>query len=130
LALGLRLRVVALALPRRRPVGTGTRILCRGHPRPILRAGFRLLPSGFPADSGSVRTLVAVVICGLVVLPAGASASPAPTGLVRTASRLSGLPVRRPVQTAIVPASRYTTMLARAWSRDYPSFLRRADATA
>jgi len=38
--------------------------------------------------------------------------------------------VRRPVQTATVPASRYSTVLARAWGRDYPSSLRRADASA
>ena len=77
-----------------------------------------------------MRTLVAVVICGLVILPAGASASSSPPGLVRTASRLSGLPARWPVQTATVAAPRYGTLLARAWSRDYPSSVRRADASA
>ena len=97
---------------------------------PILRACFGLLPSGFPADSCFVRTLVAVVICGFAVLPAGAAALPAPGGLVRTASRLSGLPARRPVRTATVPTSRYDRLLARARSRDYPSALRRADASA
>src|SRR5207248_836826 len=33
-------------------------------------------------------------------------------------------------QTATVPAPRYGTLLARAWSRDYPSSVRRADASA
>ncbi|MFL6019659.1 MAG: hypothetical protein ACJ74A_00835, partial [Gaiellaceae bacterium] len=49
--------------------------------------------------------------------------------LLRDASRLSGLTVRRPVQTATVSANRYGALYARAWSREYPSALRRTDVT-
>jgi hypothetical protein len=72
---------------------------------------------------------VAVVICGLVALPAGASASTAPRTLVRDASRLSGLTVRRAVATAAVAAPRYGALYSRAWTREYPATLRRGDAT-
>lgn len=76
-----------------------------------------------------MRKFVAVVICGAVVLPAGAAASSAPRSLVQDASRLSGLPVRKPVRTATVSSRRYDALFARAWSRDYPSRLRRTDAS-
>jgi hypothetical protein len=66
----------------------------------------------------------------LLLLPVTASASSAPTKLLRDAARLSGLAVRRPVQTDTISASRYGALYARAWSREYPSALRRTDATA
>jgi hypothetical protein len=77
-----------------------------------------------------MRKFVTVVICAGVVLPAGAGASTAPRSLVRDASRLSGLPVRKPVQTATLSSRRYGALFTRAWNRDYPSSLRRIDATA
>jgi hypothetical protein len=49
---------------------------------------------------------------------------------VREASRLSGLPERKPVRTATVSSGRYGALFTRAWSRDYPSKLRRTDASA
>jgi hypothetical protein len=76
-----------------------------------------------------VRKFVAVVICGAAVIPAGASAYSSPGSLVRDASRLSGLPVRKPVATAAFSARRYDALYARSWSRDYPSELRRTDAS-
>ena len=76
-----------------------------------------------------MRTFVALVICAVVALPVVASASTAPRKLVRDASRLSGLPVRRPVQTATVSTKRYDSLITRAWSREYPSTLRRTDAS-
>ena len=66
----------------------------------------------------------------MVALPVAASASVAPKRLLRDASRLSGLTARRPVKTASVSAVRYRTVYSRAWTRGYPSTLRRADATA
>ncbi len=77
-----------------------------------------------------MRKFVTVVICACAFLPAGAGASTAPRSLVRDASRLSGLPVRKPVQTATVSSRRYGALFSRAWNRDYPSSLRRIDASA
>jgi hypothetical protein len=76
-----------------------------------------------------MRSFVTLVICAAVVLPVAADASNAPPKLLRAAARLSGLPVRRPVQTASVSPQRYDTLVARAWSREYPSRLRRTDAS-
>jgi hypothetical protein len=77
-----------------------------------------------------VRTFVTVVICGLAALPGAAAASAVPRGLVRDASRLSGLPIRKPLRTATVSNQRYGALYARAWNREYPSTLRRTDASA
>jgi hypothetical protein len=104
----------------------GARFLGGGHFKAILRAPFHLLPRGCRADTRFVRPFVTVVICGLVALPAGASASPVLRTLVRDASRLSGFAVKRPVRTTAVSAP----LFSRAWTRDYPAPLRRADATA
>jgi hypothetical protein len=71
---------------------------------------------------------VAVVICAVLALPAGASASSGSDALLRKASRLSGLQPRRAVPTAILAAARYDAALRRAASRQYPSRLRDADA--
>lgn len=72
---------------------------------------------------------MAVVICGLLAVPA-ASASPAAGGdsPLRTASRLSGLPIRHSVHTLTVAGRRYDKLLQRAVDRDYPRSLRAADA--
>jgi hypothetical protein len=77
-----------------------------------------------------MRKFVTVVICAWAFLPAGTGASTAPRSLARDASRLSGLPVRKPVQTATVSSRRYGALFSRAWNRDYPSSLRRIDASA
>jgi hypothetical protein len=76
-----------------------------------------------------MRSFVALVICAIVVLPAGAAASSAPPKLVRDAARLTGLSARKPVTTSAVTAARYGTIYARARTRDYPAVLRRSDAT-
>jgi len=62
-----------------------------------------------------------------VPLPASAS-RPLPRPL-RDASRLSGLSVLHPVRASQVSSARYAALFSRAWSRDYPSSLRRADAS-
>jgi hypothetical protein len=77
-----------------------------------------------------MKMFVTLVICGLVALPVAASASTAPRKLVRDASRLSGLSVRRPVQTVVVSPRRYDALVMRAWSREYPAPIRRSDASA
>jgi hypothetical protein len=75
-----------------------------------------------------VKILVAVVICGLLAVPASASTTPDTTQLLRSASRLSGLTPRRPVPSTTLPGSRYEALLARALQRDYPRALQRVDS--
>ena len=77
-----------------------------------------------------MNRLVTLVICLAVALPAAAGAGTAPRKLVREASRVSGFAVRRPVQTSAVAAPKYRTLYSRAWAREYPSTLRRADSAA
>ena len=74
-----------------------------------------------------VEKFVAVVICGVLALPAGASASSDAT-LLRKASWLSGLPARSAIPTATLAAARYDAALRRAARRDYPRRLRETDA--
>jgi hypothetical protein len=73
-----------------------------------------------------VEKFVAVVICGVLVLPGGASASA--DALLRKASRLSGLQARSSIATTTLAAARYDAALRRAASRDYPRRLRAVDA--
>jgi hypothetical protein len=73
---------------------------------------------------------VTVVICAVVAVPTAASASARPSGALHEASRLSGLRVRHAVPKAALTASRYGALYSRAWNRDYPAPLRRAEATA
>ena len=75
-----------------------------------------------------MEKFVAVVICGLVALPTGASASSDGAALLRKASRLSGLHARQAVPTATLAATRYDAAVRRAASRDYPRRLRDLDA--
>jgi hypothetical protein len=56
-----------------------------------------------------------------------AAASSVPRPLVRSASRLSGLPARAAVRTASVPAAQYDALLTRARAREYPASLRKID---
>lgn len=74
-----------------------------------------------------MEKFVAVVICGLLALPAGASASGDGDALLRKASRLSGLHARRAIPTAVLAAKRYDAAVRRAASRDYPLRLRDVD---
>ena len=75
-----------------------------------------------------MKALVAVVICVLTAAPvAGASFAPKNAGLVRTAARLSGLPVRRAVTEQTLSGRRYDAALASAAAREYPRCLRNVD---
>ena len=77
-----------------------------------------------------MRKLVAVVICGTLLVPVSASARRSqPPRLLRDAARLSGLPIRSAVRTSAVSPARYDALFSRAWSRQYPSSLRRTDAS-
>ncbi len=73
--------------------------------------------------------IVAVVICGLLALPAaGASAAASNRDdLLRRASHLSGLPVRRVVPEKLLAGSLYDAALLRAAYREYPRSLRSID---
>jgi hypothetical protein len=76
-----------------------------------------------------VEKIVAVVICGLVALTAaGAPAASTDRDLLRRASHLSGLPVRRVVPEKLLASSLYDAALLRAANRDYPRSLRLIDA--
>jgi hypothetical protein len=76
-----------------------------------------------------VNKIVAVVICGLVALSAagGPAAATNRDDLLRKASRLSGLPVRRVVPKMLLPGPRYDAALLRAAYREYPRSLRSID---
>jgi hypothetical protein len=76
---------------------------------------------------GPMRGLVAFVICTALAAPATASL---PGDFLSTASRRSGLPARHPVRTSTVSAVHYRSLLSRARARNYPSALRRVDASA
>lgn len=71
---------------------------------------------------------VAVVICGLV-LASSASAPAATTNgnLLRKASHLSGLRVRRVVPQRLLAAAKYNSAVLRAAEREYPRSLRSID---
>ena len=75
-----------------------------------------------------MRFLVAVVICSGLLVPVGAATSHDSGALLLTAARLSGLPVRRAVPTAIVRPHRYDALIRRAYEREYPRSLQRVDA--
>jgi hypothetical protein len=76
-----------------------------------------------------VEKIVAVVICGLVALSAagGPAAATNRDDLLRKASHLSGLPVRRVVPQKLLPGARYDAALLRAADREYPQSLRSID---
>jgi len=86
-----------------------------------------LLPSGPAADTPRVGRFVAVVICAALVAPAAAdSAAPVPP-LLRRASQLSGLKVRRPVRVVVESGTRFEADVTRALDRDYPRTVQRLD---
>jgi hypothetical protein len=75
-----------------------------------------------------VEKFVAVVICGLIAL--STAAAPAATNredLLRKASHLSNLPVRRFVPQRLLPGPSYDAALSRAAYREYPRSLRLID---
>lgn len=74
---------------------------------------------------------MAVVICGLVALSAagGPAAATNRDDLLRRASHLSGLPVRRVVPQKLLAGTRYDAALLRAADREYPRSLRSLDTT-
>lgn len=73
---------------------------------------------------------MAVVICGLVALSAagGPAAATNRDDLLRKASHLSGLPVRRVVPQRMLPGPKYDAALLRAAYREYPRSLRSIDS--
>jgi hypothetical protein len=75
-----------------------------------------------------MEKFVAVVICAVLVLPAGAAASSGADSLLPQASRLSGLQPRHAIPTATLAAARYDAVLLMAARRDYPRRLRAVDA--
>ena len=76
-----------------------------------------------------MEKIVAVVICGLVALPAAGAPAAAKNrdDLLRKASHLSGLPVRRVVPQRMLAGPRYDATLLRAAYREYPRSLRSID---
>jgi hypothetical protein len=76
-----------------------------------------------------VEKIVAVVICGLIALTAAGrpAAATNPDGLLRKASHLSGLPVRRMVPERMLAGPQYDAALLRAADREYPRSLRNID---
>jgi len=76
-----------------------------------------------------VEKIVAVVICGLVALSAagGPAAATNRDDLLRRASHLSGLPVRRVVPEKMLASAPYDAALLRAAYREYPRSLRSID---
>ncbi|MGZ8693361.1 MAG: hypothetical protein ACXWZT_11600 [Gaiellaceae bacterium] len=76
-----------------------------------------------------MERIVAVVICGLVALSAAGGPAGATSGdnLLRRASHLSGLPVRRVVPQKMLGSAQYDAALLRAAYREYPRSLRSID---
>jgi hypothetical protein len=76
-----------------------------------------------------VEKIVAVVICGLVMLSAAAAPAASSNGdLLRRASQLSQLPVRRVVPQKMLGGAGYDAALLRAAYQEYPRSLRSVDA--
>jgi hypothetical protein len=76
-----------------------------------------------------VEKIVAVVICVVLGLSAaGAPAAATNGGLLRKASRLSGLPVRQVVPEQMLAGRQYDSTVLRAAYREYPRSLRSVDA--
>jgi len=76
-----------------------------------------------------VEKIVAVVICGLIALSTagGSAAATNRDDLLRKASHLSGLPVRRVVPQRMLAGPQYDAALLRAADREYPRSLRSID---
>ena len=80
------------------------------------------MPGRVPADIPAVRTAAALAICLVFVGTAAATprAKPAPLALVRVASKLSGLPVKRPVPVVSLTAAQMQARARAIRARDYP----------
>ena len=70
---------------------------------------------------------VAVVICAALVVPTAAGSAPPGSALLRRASQLSGLKVRRPVPVVPESRKRFEADVTRALDRDYPRAVQRLD---
>jgi hypothetical protein len=86
-----------------------------------------LLPSGAPADTALVGKFVAVVICAALVVPIASASAPPASPLLRRASQLSGLKIRRPVRVVAESGTRFETDVTRALDREYPRGLQQVD---
>ena len=76
-----------------------------------------------------MEKIVAVVICGALALSvADAPEASTNDGLLRKASHLSGLPVRRAVAERLLAGAQYDSAVLRAADREYPRSLRTTDA--
>jgi hypothetical protein len=85
------------------------------------------LPSGAAADTPLVGKFVAVVICGALVVPVASASAPPASPLLRRASQLSGLKIRRPVRVVVESGTRFETDVTRALDREYPRGLQQVD---
>ena len=76
-----------------------------------------------------MEKIVAVVICGVIALAAagGPAAATNRDVLLRKASHLSGLPIRRVVPKRVLVGPRFDATLLRASYREYPRSLRSID---
>jgi hypothetical protein len=86
-----------------------------------------LLPSGAAADTPPVEKFVAVVICGALIVPVASASAPPASPLLRRASQLSGLKIRRPVRVVVESGTRFETDVTRALDRKYPRSLQQVD---
>jgi hypothetical protein len=86
-----------------------------------------LLPSGASTDTALVGKFVAVVICAALVVPVASASAPPGSPLLRRASQLSGLKVRRPVRVVVESGTRFEADVIRALDRDYPRGLQQVD---
>src|SRR5712691_10222837 len=85
-----------------------------------------LLPSAGATDTACVSRFVAIVVCAALAVPAAAASAPA-SPLLRRASALTGLTVRRPVRVVLESSARFDAGAKRALDRDYPPSLQRLD---
>jgi hypothetical protein len=67
-----------------------------------------------------VGKFVAVVICAGLVVPVASASAPPGSPLLRRASQLSGLKVRRPVRVVVESGTRFETDVTRALDHEYP----------
>jgi hypothetical protein len=74
-----------------------------------------------------VGKFVAAVICAALVAPAASASAPSSPALLRRASQLSGLKIRRPVRIVVESGTRFETDVTRALDREYPRGLQQVD---
>ena len=76
-----------------------------------------------------MRQFVAVVICAVGVVPAGASPPGPSLEVLRQAERASGLHARRPIRVVVERSPRYDADVVRVLEREYPRPVRELDGT-